>query len=74
MVTDIVALVVILAIVGLAMFYIVRAKKCGVKCIGCSAGDSCSGGIAACNENCCEGYKTCSCNLTIEINEENLDK
>lgn len=69
MVTDIVALVVILAIVGLAMFYIIRAKRRGVKCIGCSAGDSCSGGVAACDGS-CDGHKTCSCNFVLEIDKK----
>lgn len=36
---NIIAVVVILAIVGLAAYYIIRAKKRGRKCIGCP--DSC---------------------------------
>ncbi len=44
--------IVILAIVlGSAITYIVKAKKKGVKCIGCSAACSCSGG--------CTGGATC---------------
>lgn len=41
--TDIIALVVLAAIIGGAVSYMVKAKKSGVKCIGCSAGGSCSG-------------------------------
>lgn len=38
---NIVATVVLVAIVGIAAYYIVRAKRRGVKCIGCPAGGSC---------------------------------
>jgi len=34
-------IVVLVAIIGGAVAYIVKAKKNGVKCIGCSAGGSC---------------------------------
>ena len=40
-------------IVGLAAGYIVRAKKKGVKCIGCPDGATCSGNCAGCG--------SCSC-------------
>lgn len=40
--TDIVIVVVLLAIVGLAAWYVIRAKKRGQKCIGCPAGGCCS--------------------------------
>ncbi|MBM6685000.1 heavy-metal-associated domain-containing protein [Faecalicatena contorta] len=44
---DIIALIVIAAIVAAAVAYIVKAKRSGVKCIGCPAGGSCpSGGKA----------------------------
>lgn len=36
-------IVVLVAILGGAVAYIVKAKKNGVKCIGCSAGGSCGG-------------------------------
>jgi hypothetical protein len=36
-------------ILGGAVLYIIRAKKKGVKCIGCPAGATCSG---KCNGNC----------------------
>lgn len=39
---DIIIILVIAAIVAAAIRYIVRAKKKGVKCIGCPAGDCCS--------------------------------
>ena len=36
--------------VGVAIFYIVKAKKSGKKCIGCPYADSCckSGGCSGC--------------------------
>jgi len=41
--TDIIIIAVIVAILGLAAFYIYKAKKSGKKCIGCPDGGSCSG-------------------------------
>lgn len=39
--TDVILGVILLVIIGAAVIYIVKAKKRGVKCIGCSAGSSC---------------------------------
>ena len=48
-----IAIVVLLAIIGLAARYVVKAKKSGQKCIGCpearTCGKNCSGG---CGGNC----------------------
>ena len=41
--TDIVIIVIVLAIIGAAVGYVIRAKKRGVKCIGCPNGCKCSG-------------------------------
>ena len=38
---EIIAILLIVAIVGGAIYYIVRAKKNGVKCIGCPDRGSC---------------------------------
>lgn len=38
---DFVILGAVLLIVGLAVFYIIRAKKRGAKCIGCPSSDCC---------------------------------
>ena len=38
---NIIIAVVLLAIVGLAAGYVIKAKKRGRKCIGCPAGSSC---------------------------------
>lgn len=39
--TDILVGVILLAILGGAVFYIVKAKKSGRKCIGCPSAGSC---------------------------------
>ncbi len=36
--TDLIALLILVLILGLAVAYIVKAKRRGVKCIGCPAG------------------------------------
>ncbi len=41
--TDVIVSVILLILVGSAAAYIVRAKRSGVKCIGCPAGGSCPG-------------------------------
>ena len=40
---DIIAVLILLILIGCAVGYIVKAKKSGVKCIGCPAGGSCPG-------------------------------
>lgn len=40
---NIILVIVLLLILGSASVYIIRAKKKGVKCIGCPAGATCSG-------------------------------
>ena len=50
--TDIIIIGILVLVVGSAVFYIVRAKKKGAKCIGCPAAGNCpskSGGKATCN-------------------------
>ncbi len=45
---NIIIAVAIIIIIGLAFFYVYKAKKSGKKCIGCPDGDSC-------------GTKSCTC-------------
>ncbi|MBE5765799.1 MAG: FeoB-associated Cys-rich membrane protein [Clostridiales bacterium] len=40
--TDIIVIVIVLAIIGAAAGYVIRAKKRGVKCIGCPNGSKCA--------------------------------
>lgn len=48
---------IVLLILGGAIWYIIRAKKKGVKCIGCSAGAMCSGSCNGMCEGCSNGHK-----------------
>ncbi len=53
--TDFIVAGILLLIVGIAIIYIVRAKKSGVKCIGCPAAGKCSGmnkGSSGCGCGC----------------------
>ena len=46
--TNLIAFAVIAAIVGLAAGYVYKAKKRGVRCVGCPSGGNCSGNCAGC--------------------------
>ncbi len=50
---DIIAIGVIVIVVGLAVFYIIKSKKKGVKCIGCPVAGKCG---KQCDGQCSE-YK-----------------
>ncbi|MBQ4528263.1 MAG: FeoB-associated Cys-rich membrane protein [Clostridia bacterium] len=53
--TDIIAVAAIVVVVGLALAYIIRAKKRGVKCVGCPSGGNCCASKkdgSECNCNC----------------------
>lgn len=41
---DIIISVIILIAIGVAVGYIIKAKRSGKKCIGCPYSDSCKGG------------------------------
>ncbi|HJA80868.1 MAG TPA: heavy-metal-associated domain-containing protein [Candidatus Mediterraneibacter intestinipullorum] len=40
---DIIVIIILVLLIGNAVTYMIRARKSGVKCIGCPAGGSCSG-------------------------------
>lgn len=46
---DIIIVAVIVAVLGLAAWYVIRAKKKGSKCIGCPDCAGCSGNCPGCN-------------------------
>ena len=46
---DVLIIALIAGILGLAVCYIVKAKKKGVKCIGCPNGGNCSGKCETCS-------------------------
>ena len=50
---DFIVVGILLIIIGAAIIYIAKAKKSGVKCIGCPAGGNCSGKNG--------GYSECGC-------------
>lgn len=52
---------IVLLIVGVAIGYIIKEKKRGVKCIGCPAGANCSG---RCGEN-SESFNSCDLNVNV---------
>lgn len=54
---NLILIAVLTLILGGAAIYIVRAKKKGVKCIGCPAGGNCSG---SCSGNCAGCSGECS--------------
>ncbi len=53
---DMILVAILVLILGAAVIYIIRAKRRGVKCIGCPAGAECSG---KCSGKCagCSSYK-----------------
>lgn len=58
---DLVIILVVLAIVGCAGAYVYKAKKSGVKCIGCPDGSSCKGGCSGSCAGC-----SCGCSSKAE--------
>lgn len=48
---EIIAIIAIVCILGGAVFYIIKAKKKGQKCIGCPSGCACGKGKTSCG--CC---------------------
>ena len=53
---SIAVIAVVVAIVALAVGYIIKAKKRGVKCVGCPDSSSCAGSCSGSCNGCC-GYK-----------------
>jgi len=49
-VVDYAAIAAIVLIVGAAVFYIVRAKRRGEKCVGCPYSRECGGKCGSCND------------------------
>ncbi|MBO7217260.1 MAG: FeoB-associated Cys-rich membrane protein [Clostridia bacterium] len=49
---NIIVIAIVALIVAAALIYVIRAKKKGVKCIGCAAANSCAGSCERCSCNC----------------------
>ena len=47
--TNVIIIAVVALILGAAIRYIVKAKKSGVKCIGCPSGSTCGGSCCSCH-------------------------
>ena len=61
--TNVILILVLAVIVISAAMYVYKAKKRGVKCVGCSAGSSCgscrSGGSCSCDSGADTGASCC---------------
>ena len=54
--TDIITLVLIVGILGGAILFLYRARKKGVKCVGCPDSGKCAGNCTGCPGSCdCQG-------------------
>ena len=49
---DILIIAVIVVILGSAIFFLHRAKKKGIKCVGCPDSSTCSGNCGNCSGSC----------------------
>ena len=52
MLENILPAVALVIILGGAIFYIIRSRKKGIKCIGCPDAKSCSGNCSGCSGSC----------------------
>jgi len=51
---NIIVIAIVALIVGPAVWYIRKEKRCGVQCVGCPDSKTCSGQCTRCSE-CCNG-------------------
>lgn len=56
---DFIVVAILLIIIGAAVIYIRKAKKRGVKCIGCPAGAECAHGQRGGCTGSCSGVHSC---------------
>ena len=57
-----VVIAIIVIILALVTIYIIKAKKSGVKCIGCPDAKTCQGRSSCCS-GCCQGCNGCGENI-----------
>ncbi len=60
---EIIAILIIAFIIGLALLYVIKAKKKGVKCIGCPNSSSCANKKGEEKKNCKGDCTSCNCSL-----------
>lgn len=65
---NIISIIIIVVIVGLAAFYVYKAKKSGKKCIGCP--DGCSCGKTEKKASSCGGDCSCCCGCSDSTDEK----
>lgn len=58
--TDFIAIVILAAVLFAAARYVYRAKKSGVKCVGCPSGGSCCCGKSGAHEDAAHACPHCS--------------
>jgi hypothetical protein len=49
--TDLIVIILLIAVIGGALFYVIKTKKSGKKCIGCPDSTSCHGTCSSCPKN-----------------------
>ncbi len=68
--TNFIVVIVLLLIIGAAVMYIIKAKKRGVRCIGCPAGGKCAhknSKNSSCGCGCgSNGESICGCHTDIK--------
>lgn len=64
--SDIIAIIIIAIIIGLAVLYIIKAKKSGQKCIGCPHSKTCASNV----KKSCSGNCGCGCHNQKDENNE----
>lgn len=61
---NVIVIAILVIAIGAAVAYMVKAKRSGVKCIGCPSGGSCSHkkeGASGCGGGCGGAEGSCSC-------------
>lgn len=51
---DVILVLIILAIVGAACGYLIKAKKRGIRCVGCPDSGTCAGSCGSSGEDSCK--------------------
>lgn len=64
---DVITVIILVVVIGAAVAYIIKAKKSGVKCIGCPSSGMCSG---HCTGNCSGGESACNCGCQTDTKEK----
>lgn len=55
---NVIIVIILLLVIGTAIYYIAKSKRSGVKCIGCPSAGKCAGSG--------ENHSGCNCGMTID--------